>query len=104
MHIEIDKELIPYTFYINLGDIYTFTVRYNLEHDYFTVDLSLGDEDIVIGEKLIYGRKLFSHLDYKDIPQVSIIPYERAEKVGRISHDNLNKKVFLYLGDDYEKI
>lgn len=96
MIIDINKNLIPYRFSLEL---YEFTIRYNKEHDFFTVDLSLDDKIIVQGEKIVYGKALFSHLQHLNIPQEIIIPLEIADKIDRITFDNFNESVFLYLGD-----
>jgi len=52
-YIPIQKELIPYQFDITLnGRTFTFFMRYNAEHDFFTIDLFRGDELIVAGKRL----------------------------------------------------
>lgn len=99
MIIDINKNLLPYKFDIELDRIYTFLIRYNTEYDIFTVDLSLDDETIVVGEKVVYGRALFSHLRHLKIPSIPIVPVEMADKETRVTFDNLSKKVFLYLGE-----
>lgn len=99
MIIDINKNLIPYTFDIELDDIYIFTIRYNKEYDFFTVDLSLADEILVVGEKLVYGRPLFAHLRHLKVPSIPIVPVEIADNEQRVTFNNLGEKVFLYLGD-----
>ena len=60
MIIDINKALCPYQFDIQLdGTTYTMEIRYNNEFDYFTVDLSVGEETIINGEKILYGKELF---------------------------------------------
>lgn len=99
MIININKSMIPYTFDL---DSYTFTIKYNMEFDYFTVDVELEDELIVYGDKIVYGRPLFAHLKHLQLPTRPVVPLEIADKVERVTWDNLGEKVFLYLGDDYE--
>lgn len=103
-YIEIDKNMIPYSFEITLNDkTYTFYVKYNVLKDFFTIDLYRNDEVIVLGEKLVYGKPLFSTSQYKDVPDVKIIPFDLTGKSERITFENLNEEVFLYLvGDDDE--
>lgn len=104
-YIEIDKETIPYKFDMALaGDTYTFYVNYNTQGDFFTIDLYKNDKVIVLGEKIVYGRQLFSSYQYKNIPKVPIIPLDLAGNTERITFDNMNKDVFLFLieGDDNE--
>ncbi len=98
-YIEINKRLLPYKFNIELDRLFTFTVYYNAEYDYFTVDLADEDGVIVRGERLVYGRRLFEHLKHLGIPTVEIRPYDKAGKVERIAFENMNEEVFLYVGD-----
>lgn len=99
MIIDINKNLIPYAFDIELDKVYTLTIQYNKEYDFFTVDLSLDDKMVVEGDKIVYGRALFSHLRHLDIPSIPIVPLEIADSETRVTWDNLGEKVFLYLGD-----
>lgn len=102
MHIEINKALIPYKFYIDLGQIYSFVIRYNSEHDFFTADLLKDNNVIINGEKMVYGRPLFLHLQHLGIPQIQIMPYSKVGIIDRINYGNMNKNVFLYIGEDDE--
>ena len=95
-YIKIEKDLIPYRFDIQLAEkTYTFEVHYNSEYDFFTVDLYIGDEAIIYGEKLVYGKRLF---DYPSIDfPVEIVPRDNAEEQSRVGYDNLEDSVFLYI-------
>lgn len=98
--ISIDKEDIPYEFQIDLdGTIYTFVVKYNSTFDYFTVDLSIDDEVIVYGAQLIYGTPLFTGVTDERIPSTPLIPFDVAGIEGRITYDNMNETVFLFVMD-----
>lgn len=99
MVIEIDKDILPYEVNMELDKLYTFGFNYNSTYDFFTVDLSLGEEVIVQGEKIVYGRALFQQVQHLDIPDVTIIPFEITDKESRITYENMGDKVFLFLGD-----
>lgn len=100
-YIPIDKTLIPYEFDITLEkETYTLGVNYNKEYDFFTIDLSKNSKVIVLGEKLVYAKPLFLSAMYKDIPKFSIIPYDLSQDTERITYENLNQSVFLYLVGD----
>lgn len=100
-YIDINKDMIPYRFDITLADeTYTFEVNYNSLKDYFTIDLYKNDEVIVLGEKLVYGKPLFLSSQHKDIPKVDILPLDLTNKTERITFENLNKEVFLFLVGD----
>lgn len=97
--ISIDKDDVPYEFDIELGGtMYTFLVKYNDLMDVFTVDLFKEDgAPLVYGEPLIYGRPLFDALSSVELPSVQLIPFDVADKEDRVSYDNMNETVFLYV-------
>ena len=100
-YVEIKKELIPYSFDITLEEeTYTFEVNYNSLNDFFVVNLLKNNEVIVLGEKLVYAKPLFLSALYKDIPKIGIIPYDLSENTERITYENLNESVFLYMVGD----
>lgn len=97
-YINIDKSLIPYEFEIKIKDeTYRFIVSYNSDYDFFTIDLYKGEEAIVIGEKVVYGRPLFVSALYRDIPKAYILPFDLAQKEDKVTFENFNEQVFLYL-------
>lgn len=98
--IGIDKDLVPYSFDMDLGDrTYTFEVRYNSTHDYFTVDLSEGDTPLALGVKLVWGMPLFVSMETREFPLELIVPYgDNPEE--QITWDTLGRSVHLHLGDD----
>ncbi len=100
-YIEIDKELIPYNFEITFdNETYTFEVNYNALKDFFTISLYKNDEIIVLEEKLIYGKPLFENVKYKNISIPIIIPLDLSSKNKKVTFENLNEQVFLYLRSD----
>lgn len=102
-YIEIDKDEIPYSFEIELaGEVFEIEVNYNQTHDFFTVDLFKDGGVLVIGEKLIINRPLFKNRVNIDLPKVQIIPKDRANSATRITYENMNETVFLYVGDSGE--
>lgn len=103
-YIEIDKTQIPYAFDIEIeSDVFTFDVRYNERHDFFTIDLLKDDELIVAGEKIVYGVPLFERsYDPKTHPVVTIMPMDLSNKETRVTYGNLNETVFLYILDGSE--
>jgi len=76
-YLSIDKEAIPYRFDMRLvGVTFTFEIHYNSEYDFFTVDLYRGEELLVAGEKLVYGRPLFNVYVNARLPDVIIVPFD----------------------------
>lgn len=99
-YIEIEKVFIPYRFEIELADEeFELEINYNYRFDFFTVDLYKDDTALVIGEKLVLNRPLFENVVNINLPNVKIIPKDRANIENRITYDNLEATVFLYMGD-----
>lgn len=103
-YIKISKEEIPYEFEMVLnGETFQFEVFYNSVGDYFTVNLYKNHNFVVYGEKLVYGVPLFDNLRHLNVPKVIIFPYDitkaKNKKADRISFDNLNEDVLLYVLD-----
>lgn len=102
-YINIDKSLIPYRFDIKLSEeTYTFEVSYNEKFDFFTINLYKNEVPIVLGEKIVYRKPLFNSYNHLDIPKVSILPFDLSGNTDRLTYENLNEQVFLYLveGDE----
>lgn len=99
--IDIDKEAIPYQFDMELaGELFTMELRYNERFDYFTIDLLRDDEPIVIGEKIVYGRPLFSTLSDSRLPKDVIFPMDESGRaVEKITWDNFGETVVLLVGE-----
>mgnify|MGYP005778390945 CR=1 FL=1 len=92
--IEIEKDLIPYTFEIELeNEVFVFEIDYNERYDFFTVTLYKNDIVLVQGEKIILNRPLFEGVSDVNLPKVTITPVSNSE--GRITFDNLGESVFL---------
>lgn len=68
--------------------------------DFFTVDLYKDKDPIVLGEKLVLNKPLFLSSQYRDIPVVDIIPFDLSGRAERITYDNFNDSVFLYMVGD----
>lgn len=103
--IEIDKELIPYSFNLELSEkLYKFTAKYNTAFDFFTVDLHLNGEPILFGEKLKYGTPLFMFKRHLDVPKEQIVPVDVNGKETAVTYENLGDSVFLYVVDGEEDV
>ena len=104
-YIPIDKEKVPYTFSIKLGDrTYTMTVKYNGEGGFFTMDLSImaTGEVLCYGDPIRYGRPMFCEIEDGRYPIPVIIPYSLAGNVNEVTYENLGSTVQLYLHERKE--
>lgn len=101
MYIEIDKNSIPYRFDMEFtGEIYTFELNYNEKFDFFTMGISKDDEPIIVGEKIVYGKTLFSSVNDVRLPKVDLIPLDTTGKaVDRITWENFGETVVLWVGE-----
>ena len=104
MIIDINKDLCPYQFDIQLdGTTYTMEIRYNNEFDYFTVDLLIGEETIINGEKILYGRELFQSHKHLNVPS-DIVVFDASDEQTRAGYDQLGETVFLYMMGEYNVV
>lgn len=103
--VPFDKTELPERFEI---DFYQQTsileFNYNETGDFFTVDLYKygedgGDEPVVLGEKLVLGRPLWETLARDDIPAPMLVPLDIGRKATRVTYENMNESVFLYIVD-----
>ena len=95
--LEIKKELIPYSFkFTKDGLAYDFAIRYNAEHDFFTMDLGINEEWVILGEKINYGRPLFANFEHFPTPK-HIIPLDPASSVSRVGYRELQNTVKLFI-------
>lgn len=97
-YIDVDKTAIPYDVELELsGEIYQLEFSYNRQFDFFAVDLFKNGVALVMGEKLILNRPLWRNNVDIDIPKVQLIPKDRAGVATRITYENMNETVFLYV-------
>ena len=102
--IEVEKELLPYSFDIVLaGEEYNLEFMYNKAADLFTVTLSKDEEVLVYNEPIIYGVELFADV-YKSgvFPMISIVPLDEAGIETAVTYENFGKTVFLTIDDEPE--
>lgn len=101
----INKDEIPYAFEIELGgEVFALEINYNAAHDFFTVDLFKNDVPLVVGEMLQLNRPLFRNRVHIDLPTITLIPKDRAGVATRITYENMNETVFLYVLKEGEAI
>ena len=103
--LEINKDLIPYTFKIMLAEeMFEFRIDYNDTADIFTVAVSKDGVTLCDGEPLIYGVPLFNDLLTRgNFPKVLIFPFDESGESTAVTYDNLSSTVLLYVvGEDDE--
>ncbi len=106
-YIEVDKNLMPYSFDILLGaEMFNLAFKWNERAAQFTCTLSKDDEVLVYDEPLIYGSVLFAS-EYQSgvFPPLDLVPWDESEQETEVTFDNFGKTVFLTVkmgGDDSE--
>lgn len=95
--IEINKDMIPYSFSILLAaEWFEFEVHYNESRGLFTVTLSKDGEVLCYNEPLVYGMKMFGDLYRAGVyPALDIVPWDESEQEDTVTWDNLGVTVFL---------
>lgn len=101
-YIEINKELIPYTFSIVLNsEIFDFRVDYNNTASLFTASLWKDGQLLCNGETIIYGKELFGDIKTRgNFPKVKIIPIDESGENDSVTFDNLSETVFLSVEEE----
>lgn len=69
-YIDVDVSRVPYSFSVKLVDkTFTFTIKYNAEGKFFTVDLfDINGDVLAFGEIIRYGRALFNVIEDERFP------------------------------------
>lgn len=101
--IEINKEIIPYTFDILLADdLFNLRIDYNNTADLFTVTLS-KDGETICTEPIVYGVPLFQDLFQPEkYPALNIVPLDDSGQQERVTFDNLSNTVLLIIDNGGE--
>jgi hypothetical protein len=108
-YIDINKDELPETFDIDLGnETFTLAFTYNETDDSFSVslykpiELESDIEPLVLGEKMVLNKPLWSDFTRLDFPAPQLVPLDLSGVEKRISFDNLGNTVFLYINDEGE--
>ncbi len=97
-YLPVAKQDIPYSVNINVeGTTFEFTFNYNAVGDFFTVDLARGGEQLVNGEKVVYGRPLFMTYFTEEFPLKMILPLDGAMEESRVGWQELQETAYLYM-------
>lgn len=104
--IEINKDIIPYTFNILLSnELYEMRIDYNNTANLFTVSLSKDGVTLCTGEPVIYGQPLFGDIANRgNFPKVTITPFDESGENNAVTFDNLSNTVLLRVtGGEYDE-
>lgn len=103
-YIDVDVANLPEEFEIELaGDNVYLRFDYNEQGEFYTVDIfDNNHDDVVIGEKVVYGQRLWNVFSKPELPQIDIVPLDISGKDNTVTADNFGVTVFLYIMDNEE--
>lgn len=103
--IEINKDLVPYSFSILLADQwFELFINYNETADLFTVSL-YKDEELICTEPVVYAVPLFRDLYQPETyPDIEIVPFDESGQNCVVTFDNFNELVYLVIDDEEEEL
>lgn len=100
-YLKIDLTTKAQRFEIELGGkLYNMGFNYNQLTDSYTVDL-FDDrmKPIILGERLVYGMRLWAGINNDDLPLIDLIPFDESGLETAVTMGNLNKTVYLFIDD-----
>lgn len=102
-YIPITNTDVPFKFNITLDNLSCdIHFGYNATYDFFTADLYISGKLIMQGEKIVYGKPLFTMK--KTALTSQMIPIDISGVEHNITFDNFGKAVLLYVLKEGEKI
>lgn len=96
---ELPLDIMPLMFSTQFGDLsYTLQINYNEVGDFFTVDLyDVDGNEIILGEKLVYGKALWSDYTNSRLPMIDLVPLDESGRTTRCNKETFGNTVFLYV-------
>lgn len=96
---EIDPAEVPFTFEAEFGnDVFVIGINYNELGDFYSVDLFNDQgEPIILGEKMIYGKRLWRRYAGSDLPAIDLLPLDESGRTTVCNKQTFGKTVFLYI-------
>ncbi|HLR60003.1 hypothetical protein K7E17_00710 [Ligilactobacillus salivarius] len=96
---DLNLENLPMMFDTDFGNYNcTMQVNYNDVGDFYTVDLfDVNNNPVILGEKLVYGKRLWSDYTNPDLPIVDLVPLDESGRTTVCNKETFGKTVFLYI-------
>ena len=96
---ELRLDQLPMMFDTSFGNYHcSLQINYNEVGDFYTVDLyDIEGKPIILGEKLVYGKRLWSdYTDYR-LPSIDLVPMDESGLTRVVNRETFGKTVFLYI-------
>lgn len=96
---DLNLENLPMMFNTDFGNYNcTMQINYNDVGDFYTVDLfDVNNNPVILGEKLVYGKRLWSNYTNPDLPIVDLVPLDESGRTTVCNKETFGKTVFLYI-------
>ena len=96
---DLNLENLPMMFDTDFGNYNcTMQINYNDVGDFYTVDLfDVNNNPVILGEKLVYGKRLWSDYTNPDLPIVDLVPLDESGWTTVCNKETFGKTVFLYI-------
>lgn len=95
---ELDYDQVPFVFESMFGTQDVFIgINYNELGDFYTVDLYDANFDpVIMGEKLVYGKRLWRRSVDPAVPLIDLVPLDESGKETTVTKTNFGTTVFLF--------
>ena len=96
---DIDLTNLPQIFSTSFGNTtVSLGINYNSLGDFYTVDLYDNQGNgVIMGEKLIYGKRLWRNYVDPRIPSIDLVPLDESGVTKACNKETFGKTVFLYI-------
>lgn len=96
---DLNLENLPMMFDTDFGNYNcTMQINYNDVGDFYTVDLfDVNNNPVILGEKLVYDKRLWSDYTNPDLPIVDLVPLDESGRTTVCNKETFGKTVFLYI-------
>lgn len=96
---DIDTDKMPQIFSTSFGNMdVSIGINYNETGDFYTADLyDIKGDPIVMGDKLVYGKRLWRNYVDSRIPSVDLVPLDESGKSSVCNKETFGKTVFLFI-------
>lgn len=103
---DLDFSQAPFEFEASFGnDSFYIGINYNELGDFYTADLyDVEHKPMLLGEKIVYGKRLWRRIVAENYPMIDLIPLDESGQATEVNKATFGTTVFLYAdsidGDD----
>ncbi|MBM6763629.1 phage baseplate plug family protein [Ligilactobacillus agilis] len=96
---DLNLDTLPMMFETNFANYdCSIQINYNEVGDFFTADLyDANGNPIILGEKLVYGKRLWADFVDSRLPAVDLVPLDESGRTTVCNKETFGQTVFLYI-------